>query len=186
MNSKYTGKQIEYLLDKISSLSSGDVGDFIGTELLDKFLRKDQDERTPHSLASDKKLEVGNFVSGTAGAVIYIDEQTKHSVAEIDKLYVRLKAYFEQLEIINVNSVGGKQIISPAGGIKCSQVETYDSWGYYRCYFLSEQDGEKESTEENSKQFCLSTSFLLPLCTITSPSCGSSLSASQSVLDKSI
>ena len=143
MNSKYTGKQVEYLLDKINSLSSGDVGDFIGTGLLDKFLRKDQDERTPHSLASDKKLEVGNFVSGTAGAVIYIDEQTKHSVAEIDKLYVRLKAYFEQLEIINVNSVGGKQIISPAGGIKCSQVETYDSWGYYRCYFLSEQDGEK-------------------------------------------
>lgn len=143
MNSKYTGKQVEHLLDKISSLSSGDVGDFIGTGLLDKFLRKDQDERTPHSLASDKKLEVGNFVSGTAGAVIYIDEQTKHSVAEIDKLYVRLKAYFEQLEIINVNSVGGKQIISPAGGIKCSQVETYDSWGYYRCYFLSEQDGEK-------------------------------------------
>lgn len=143
MNSKYTGKQVEHLLDKISSLSSGDVGDFIGTELLDKFLRKDQDERTPHSLASDKKLEVGNFISGTAGAVIYIDEQTKHSVAEIDKLYVRLKAYFEQLEIINVNSVGGKQIISPAGGIKCSQVETYDSWGYYRCYFLSEQDGEK-------------------------------------------
>ena len=143
MNSKYTGKQVEYLLDKISSLSSGDVGDFIGAGLLDKFLRKDQDERTSHSLASDKKLEVGNFVSGTAGAVIYIDEQTKHSVAEIDKLYVRLKAYFEQLEIINVNSVGGKQIISPAGGIKCSQVETYDSWGYYRCYFLSEQDGEK-------------------------------------------
>lgn len=143
MNSKYTGKQVEHLLDKISSLSSGDVGDFIGTGLLDKFLRKDQDERTPHSLASDKKLEVGNFVSGTTGAVIYIDKQTKHSVAEIDKLYVRLKAYFEQLEIINVNSVGGKQIISPAGGIKCSQVETYDSWGYYRCYFLSEQDGEK-------------------------------------------
>lgn len=143
MNSKYTGKQVEHLLDKISSLSSGDVGDFIGTGLLDKFLRKDQDERTPHSLASDKKLEVGNFVSGTAGAIIYIDENSKQSIAEVDKLYVRLKAFFEQLEIINVNSVGGKQLISPAGGIKCSRVETYDSWGYYRCYFLTEQDGEK-------------------------------------------
>ena len=107
------------------------------------FLRKDTDDRSRGKVASDKGFEVGKFVSGTSGAMIYLDKLTNKTVAEIDKIYVRVKAYFEQLEIVNVNSIGGKQIISPAGSIRCKAVETKDDIDYYRCYILAEQDGDK-------------------------------------------
>ncbi len=146
MNSKYTGKQIEDLLDKISISGPGGSGGISVEEInkiLDKCLRKDQSDRSPYSIASDEKIEVGEFRSGSSGAIIYIDKATGKTIAELDKLYIRMKAYFEQLEIIKSNIVGGKQIISPAGGIKCSKVETYPSWGYYRCFFLAAQEGEQ-------------------------------------------
>ena len=105
------------------------------------FLRKDVDDRAKGKIASDTALEVGKFVSGASGAIIYVDKTTGQTIAELDKLYVRMKAYFEQLEIVNVNSVGGKQILSPAGALRLSNV--VDNGGdYYRCYFLNEQDGE--------------------------------------------
>ena len=107
------------------------------------FLRKDTDDRSRCKVSSDKGFEVGKFVSGTSGAMIYLDKLTNKTVAEVDKIYVRLKAYFEQLEIINENSIGGKQIISPAGSIRCKSVETKDDIDYYRCYILTEQDGDK-------------------------------------------
>lgn len=105
------------------------------------FLRKDVDDRSKGAIATDKQIEVGRYVSGVSGAVIYVDKETGQTIGELDKLYVRMKAYFEQLEIVNVNSVGGKQIISPAGAIRCNSVITQPDWDYYRCYFLSEQDG---------------------------------------------
>ena len=106
------------------------------------FLRKDVDDRAKGKIASDTAIEVGKFVSGASGAIIYVDKTTGQTIAELDKLYVRMKAYFEQLEIVNVNSVGGKQILSPAGALRISNV--VDNGGdYYRCYFLNEQDGEE-------------------------------------------
>lgn len=106
----------------------------------ERYLRKDKDDRSVGTISSDKGFEVGKFVAGASGAVFQIDKKTGHTIAELDKLYVRMKAYFETLEIINVNSVGGKMILSPAGAITCLGVdETEDA---YRCYFLGEQDGE--------------------------------------------
>lgn len=106
----------------------------------DRYLRKDKDDRSVGTISSDKGFEVGKFVAGASGAVIQVDKKTGQTIAELDKLYVRMKAYFETLEIINVNSVGGKMILSPAGAITCLGVdETEDA---YRCYFLGEQDGE--------------------------------------------
>lgn len=107
------------------------------------FLRKDTNDRTRGKLSTDVGFEVGRFVSGASGALIYIDKQTGRTVAELDKLYVRVKAYFETLEIVNVNSVGGKIIVSPAGSVKCINVVESEDGTYYRCYFLAEQDGEK-------------------------------------------
>ena len=74
-------------------------------------------------MSSDIGFEVGEFVSGASGAICYIDPETLQTTAELDRLKVRIKAYFETLEIVNVNSVGGKQIISPAGAITCAKVE---------------------------------------------------------------
>lgn len=115
------------------------------------FLRKDVDDRASGNIASDKGFEVGKFVSGSSGAVIRINTESGDSYAEVDRLKVRLKAYFEQLEIVNVNSIGGKQIISPAGSITITKVADSDTsqgstamaWNYYRCFFRAEQENEK-------------------------------------------
>ena len=88
------------------------------------FLKRDADDRTAGKLASDKAFEVGEFRSGASGAMLFKDALSGHTVLELDKLYVRLKAYFETLEIVHVNSVGGKQIITPGGGIRLNRVAT--------------------------------------------------------------
>lgn len=151
-NDKAVGT-IEKIQNQIDSIASGKVGSSAGgynsaqiKSLISAygstiFLRKDKDDRSKGKIATDKAIEVGNFVSGASGAMIYKDATTGHTIGELDKLYVRMKAYFETLEIINVNSIGGKQIISPAGSVKCVGIEETET--YYRCYFLAEQDGEK-------------------------------------------
>lgn len=58
--------------------------------------------------------------------------------AVVDRLYVKIKAVFDELEVKKKTHVGGEQIISPAG-LKCVRVEELDE--SYRCFFLSEVDG---------------------------------------------
>ena len=58
--------------------------------------------------------------------------------AVVDRLYVKIKAVFDELEVKKKTHVGGEQIISPAG-MKCARVEELDE--SYRCFFLSEVDG---------------------------------------------
>lgn len=58
--------------------------------------------------------------------------------AVVDRLYVKIKAVFDELEVKKKTHVGGEQIISPAG-MKCVRVEELDE--SYRCFFLSEVDG---------------------------------------------
>ncbi len=133
---------IQTAIDSVKQDIMSSVGsiDFLKMGLA-YFLRKDVDDRSKGKIATDKAVEVGNYVSGVSGAIIYKDEENGQTIAEFDKLYVRMKAYFETLEITNVNTIGGKQIISPAGSVKCVGVEEIDN--AYRCYFLAEQDGEK-------------------------------------------
>lgn len=123
-------------------LGSGASGDILKLGLA-YFLRKDVNDRTRGKLSTDVGFEVGKYVSGASGAIMFIDKKTGRTTAEMDKLYVRVKAYFETLEIVHVNSVGGKIIVSPAGSVKCINVVKSEDGTYYRCYFLAEQDGEK-------------------------------------------
>lgn len=144
--------QLEFSIAKeiatsvIQILKSGDSGQpsdynvLSSLRSINSFLSKRGDDRSKGKIASDKAIEIGNYVSGGSGAIIYKDEITGQTIGEMDKLYIRMKAYFETLEIINVNSVGGKQILSPAGSVKCIGVE--ETTDAYRCYFLGEQDGE--------------------------------------------
>lgn len=59
-----------------------------------------------------------------------------------------MKAIFEELVINKTSTIGGKEIISPAGGVVAHKVEevtvTYNnvSQKAYRCYFLAEQEGD--------------------------------------------
>ena len=83
----------------------------------------------------------GNYVANTpgAGAALTIDSVTGHSYLEVDRLYVRLKAYFDTLVIKRKESIGGEFIVSPAN-MKCIKVDELTD--VYRCYFLKTQDGQ--------------------------------------------
>ena len=110
-----------------------------------RFLSKLKDDRSQGQIASDMAIEVGDFLAGVSGAKIGKDAETGQTFGEMDRLFVRIKAYFETLTIINADSLAGEQRITPGGGVKCTSVEELDD--VYRCYFLSEQDGEKTETK---------------------------------------
>ena len=111
-----------------------------------RFLSRIKDDRTAHKLATDKAFEVGQFLAGISGGFFGID-QNGDSYLEVARLYARVRAVFEELTVIKTGVLAGKQYITPGGGIVCTKVEevtnasgTLTGW---RCYFLSEQDGEK-------------------------------------------
>lgn len=148
------------------------------------FMSRQHDDRSAGRIASDKAFEVGNFLSGVSGAKLGLDAAGQ-TFGEMDRLFIRIKAYFETLTTINAESLAGEQRITPGGGIKCTHVvekglvevvntrpkideegepildsddnpvmEEYTEMvdngvpeGVYRCYFLSEQDGEKTETK---------------------------------------
>lgn len=134
---------LETAIDSIKGdLTAGGFGDILaqGSKY---FLRKDIDDETKGKLISRKGFDVGRFSSLVSGGTFRLDAEGK-SFIETDRLYVRLKAYFENLEIKKITHVGGEQMITPAS-LKCNKVEEYDD--YYRCYFLKEQDGKTINNE---------------------------------------
>ena len=116
-----------YLIKRNDSTPATDNNAFSALRSLSMFLRKDKDDRTPHKLSSDKAFEIGKFVSGSTGGIIMVDKETGQTYAEVDKLKVRMKAYFESLEIQNVNSVGGKIVLTPGGAVTLIDVWTKDT-----------------------------------------------------------
>lgn len=66
------------------------------------------------------------------------------SQAVVDRLYVKIKAVFDELQVKRATHVGGEQIITHAG-MKCIRVEELED--VYRCSFLAEQDGEAIANE---------------------------------------
>lgn len=92
-------------------------------------------------------LVVGNSNNENGGSWIPDAEGRSHLIT--DYLEVRMKAIFEELVINKTSTIGGKEIISPAGGVVAHKVEevtvTYNnvSQKAYRCYFLAEQDGDE-------------------------------------------
>ena len=90
-------------------------------------------------------LVVGNSNNENGGSWTPDAEGRSHLIT--DYLEVRMKAIFEELVINKTSTIGGKEIISPAGGVVAHKVEevtvTYNnvSQKAYRCYFLAEQEG---------------------------------------------
>ena len=74
----------------------------------------------------------------------------------VDRLYVKIKAVFDELEVKKKTHVGGEQILSPAG-MKCVRVEELDE--SYRCFFLSEVDGITINNEFTVGTLALSQEF---------------------------
>ena len=91
-------------------------------------------------------LVVGNSNNENGGSWTPDAEGRSHLIT--DYLEVRMKAIFEELVIKKTSTIGGKEIISPAGGVVAHKVETVTvtynevSQKAYRCYFLAEQDGD--------------------------------------------
>lgn len=113
--------------------------------ILDKrYFRKDTADRSTGKIASDVAVEIGDFLSGNKGAIISVDNETGETYAEVDRLKVRMKAYFETLEVVNVGSIGGNLIISPGGSVEINFVKKIEVSGaeVYRCYFKNEQTGQ--------------------------------------------
>lgn len=111
------------------------------------FLRKDQSDVTKFLLkllggivTTDVKSD--NLLLGALGTGYGLLKQdsTGKSYLEIDKLFVRLKAVFSALEIMELTYSGGNYIFGPAGA-RCTRVEEFDT--YYRCYFTAD-DGSKK------------------------------------------
>lgn len=130
--------------------------------IIKDFLCKYKDDRTAHKLATDKAFEVGEFLAGISGGFFGIDENGD-SYLEVARLYARVRAVFEELTVIKTGVLAGKQYITPGGGIVCTKVEevtnasgTLTGW---RCYFLSEQDGEKTECKFRTNDQAISALF---------------------------
>ena len=126
---------------------------YLGLFGVKHFLAKDKDDTAHGTITWEKVqkffsgLHVGNSNNENGGSWTTDAEGRSHLIT--DYLEVRMKAIFEELVINKTSTIGGKEIISPAGGVVAHKVEevtvTYNnvSQKAYRCYFLAEQDGDE-------------------------------------------
>lgn len=154
---------IQKIQQQISSLQSGNGGTGAGltttqvknqvaTEGSKHFISKINDDTAKGTITWEKIQKllsgflVGNFNSENGGSWTPDAEGRSHLIT--DYLEVRMKAIFEELVIKKTSTIGGKEIISPAGGVVAHKVETVTvtynnvSQKAYRCYFLAEQEGD--------------------------------------------
>ena len=125
---------------------------YLGQFGVKHFLAKDKDDVAYGTITFEKVqkflagLNVGDFNSENGGSWTPDAEGRSHLIT--DYLEVRMKAIFEELVIKKTSTIGGKEILSPAGGVVAHKVEevtvTYNnvSQKAYRCYFLAEQEGD--------------------------------------------
>lgn len=162
-----------YLLYKGEKLKAGvaDVAKELDGEaaILKKYIRRDIDDTAEGTITFEKVqklvsgLLVGNFNNENGGSWTPDAEGRSHFIT--DYLEVRMKAIFEELVIKKTSTIGGKEIISPAGGVVAHKVEevtvTYNnvSQKAYRCYFLAEQEGDSVDNDFSVNDQVRSESF---------------------------
>lgn len=120
------------------------------------YLSKVKDDRSAHRISTDMAFEAGRYIAGASGGFFGMDVNGD-SFAEVARLYVRVKAFFEELTVIKAGVIAGKQYITPGGGVKCTRVEELE--GAYRCYFLVEQDGDKIASRFEAGDQAISEAF---------------------------
>lgn len=148
---------IQKIQQQISSLQNGNGGTGAGltttqvknqvaTEGSKHFISKINDDIAKGTITWEK---VQKFLQGLlVGGGSWTPDAEGRSHLITDYLEVRMKAIFEELVINKTSTIGGKEIISPAGGVVAHKVEevtvTYNnvSQKAYRCYFLAEQEGD--------------------------------------------
>ena len=171
---------IQKMQQQISSLQNGNGGTGAGltttqvknqvaTEGSKHFISKINDDTAKGTITWEKiqkllsGLLVGNSNNENGGSWTLDAEGRSHLIT--DYLEVRMKAIFEELVIKKTSTIGGKEIISPAGGVVAHKVEevtvTYNnvSQKAYRCYFLAEQDGDSVDNDFSVNDQVRSESF---------------------------
>lgn len=150
------GHKLKGVADSNGTLETSDdtvvTPHYLGQFGVKHFLAKDKDD-TAHGTITWEKVQkffsglfVGNRNNENGGSWTTDAEGRSHLIT--DYLEVRMKAIFEELVINKTSTIGGKEIISPAGGVVAHKVEevtvTYNnvSQKAYRCYFLAEQEGD--------------------------------------------
>ena len=146
-----SGRSI-YIIKSYDSITPTDYNVFSAKAVDEQRLNKTKDETAKGTITWEKVqkllsgLLVGNSNSENGGSWTPDTEGRSHLIT--DYLEVRMKAIFEELVIKKTSTIGGKEIISPAGGVVAHKVEevtvTYNnvSQKAYRCYFLAEQEGD--------------------------------------------
>ena len=145
------GKSI-YIIKSYDKTAPTDYNVYSAKAVDEQRLNKLKDDTAKGTITWEKVqkllsgLLVGNSNSENGGSWTPDTEGRSHLIT--DYLEVRMKAIFEELVINKTSTIGGKEIISPAGGVVAHKVEevtvTYNnvSQKAYRCYFLAEQDGD--------------------------------------------
>ena len=151
------GHELKGVADSNGTLETSDdtvvTPHYLGQFGVKHFLAKDKDD-TAHGTITWEKVQkffsgllIGNSNNENGGSWTPDAEGRSHLIT--DYLEVRMKAIFEELVINKTSTIGGKEIISLAGGVVAHKVEevtvTYNnvSQKAYRCYFLAEQDGDE-------------------------------------------
>ena len=150
------GHELKGVADSNGTLETSDdtvvTPHYLGQFGVKHFLAKDKDDTAYGTITWEKVqkffsgLLVGNSNNENGGSWTTDAEGRSHLIT--DYLEVRMKAIFEELVINKTSTIGGKEIISPAGGVVAHKVEevtvTYNnvSQKAYRCYFLAEQEGD--------------------------------------------
>ena len=146
-----SGRSI-YIIKSYDSITPTDYNVFSAKAVDEQRLNKIKDDTAKGTITWEKVqkllsgLLVGNFNNENGGSWTPDTEGRSHLIT--DYLEVRMKAIFEELVIKKTSTIGGKELISPAGGVVAHKVEevtvTYNnvSQKAYRCYFLAEQEGD--------------------------------------------
>ena len=144
--------QIGQVVDEVRRLHDTMGG--ISIEGNDNYIRKDIDDTAYGTVSFIKGLQVGNrFVTGLLGeGGVFRKDEDGTTYLECDKLYVRMRAYFDTVEVRHYLHSAGNRIASMAG-INCSRVEYIKANGdvtqdaseavLFRCYFRANDDGRE-------------------------------------------
>ena len=144
-------------LSSVISILRESYGRNVWTELSKK-LSKVNDDTAQGFIRFIKGLQVGErFVSGLLGeGAVFRKEADGTTYLEADKMYIRMKAYFDTVEIRKYLHSAGNRVASDAGA-KCIRVEYIDADGnvtsdaanavVFRCYFRG-SDGDDEVTND--------------------------------------
>ena len=148
-----------YIIRVNDNTPASDSNVFSAMRALKMFLRKDKSDSTSYLQKFLGGIDIGKFSSLISGGTFRIDADGK-SYIEVDKLLVRMKAVFEELQIKKVSHIGGEQYVTPAS-MEVRRVEEGDT--YYRCYATDDDSTSYEmefsvGDQALSKMVDLSTS----------------------------